>query len=64
MAGELLQKINKLKEIIIKKNNEEFGRKSVEILNPKKVDEEFPGEEHMGVGKAEIEMEVDALSIE
>lgn len=65
MAGELLQKINKLKEIIIKKNNEEFGKNAVEILNPKKVDEEFmSGEEHMGVGKAEIEMEAEALGVE
>ena len=65
MAGELLQKINKLKELITQKNNEEFGNKAVEILNPDKVDEKLMGgEEHLGVDKAEVEMEAEALSIE
>ena len=65
MAGELLQKINKLKELITQKNNEEFGKKAVEILNPDKVDEKLMGgEEHLGVDKAEVEMEAEALSIE
>lgn len=69
MAGELLQKIKKLKNIIIKRNNEEFGKKSVEILNASKVDEEVipvevGGEEHVEGEHTEKMMEMEYLSIE
>lgn len=66
MAGELLQKINKLRDIIIEKNNAEFGRNAVEILNPEKVDEDIisGGEEHTEVGNPEINMEAEYISIE
>lgn len=67
MAGELLQKIKKLKNIIIKKNNEEFGRKAVEILNASKVDEgilDVGGEEHTEGSHAEKYMEAEYLCVE
>lgn len=67
MAGELLQKINKLRDIIVKKNNENFCRDAVEVLNPDKVDEDlFPvsGEEHVEGIHAEKEFEAECISVE
>ena len=68
MAGELLQKIQKLEKIIIEKNNKEFGKAAVEIINPSKVDEAVlgvpSGEEHVEGEHAEKEIEIEYLSIE
>ena len=67
MAGELLQKIQKLKKIIIEKNNEEFGKAAVEVISPSKVDEnalEPTGEEHTEGEHAEKEIEAEFLSME
>lgn len=68
MAGELLQKIQKLKKIIIERNNKEFGKNAVEILNPAKVDEavlgEPTGEEHVEGEHAEKAIEAEYLAIE
>lgn len=58
MAGELLQKLEKLRDIINKKNNEDFAKNAVEVINPSRVDEDAM-EPHTGVF-AEIEM----LSVE
>lgn len=56
MAGELLQKLEKLRDIINKKNNEAYCKDSVELLNPMKVDEDVTMEE--------INAEMEVLSIE
>lgn len=41
MASELVNKIKKLQNIIIKRNNEQFKKAAVEILNPEKADEDL-----------------------
>ena len=67
MAGELLQKIKKLRDILVKKNNEDFGKNAIEVLNPSKVDEGLfgdSGEEHVEGIHAEKEMESEFISIE
>lgn len=68
MAGELLQKIQKLERIIIERNNKEFGKLAVEIINPSKVDEDVlgipSGEEHTEGEHAEKDYEMEYLSIE
>lgn len=41
MASELVNKIKKLQNLIIKRNNEQFKKDAVEILNPEKTDEDL-----------------------
>lgn len=41
MASELVNKIKKLQNMIIKRNNEQFKKAAVEILNPEKADEDL-----------------------
>lgn len=41
MASELVNKIKKLQNMIIKRNNEQFKKDAVEILNPEKADEDL-----------------------
>lgn len=41
MASELVNKIKKLQSMIVKKNNEQFKKNAVEILNPDKADEDL-----------------------
>lgn len=41
MASELVNKIKKLQNLIIKRNNEQFKKDAVEILNPEKADEDL-----------------------
>lgn len=41
MASELVNKIKKLQNMIIKKNNEQFKKVAVEIINPEKADEDL-----------------------
>lgn len=57
MAGELLQKLNELKKLIVKKNNEEFKKNAVEILNPANIDEEVVAVEADAIRDIEIEAE-------
>lgn len=59
MASELLLKINELKKLIIEKNNKEFKKKAVEIINPENVDEDIavPEVDPIEARKAEIEHE-------
>jgi rubrerythrin len=57
VAGELLQKLNELKKLIVKKNNEEFKKNAVEILNPANIDEEVVAVEADAIRDIEIEAE-------
>ena len=41
MASELVNKIKKLQNMIIKRNNEQFKKAAVEVLNPEKADEDL-----------------------
>jgi len=41
MASELVNKIKKLQNMIIKRNNEQFKKAAVEIINPEKADEDL-----------------------
>jgi len=41
MASELVNKIKKLQNMIIKRNNEQFKKDAIEILNPEKADEDL-----------------------
>lgn len=41
MASELVDKIKKLQNMIIKRNNEQFKKAAVEVLNPEKADEDL-----------------------
>lgn len=41
MASELVNKIKKLQNMIIKRNNEQFKKVAVELLNPEKADEDL-----------------------
>lgn len=41
MASELVNKIKKLQNMIIKRNNEQFKNAAVEVLNPEKADEDL-----------------------
>lgn len=41
MASELVNKIKKLQNMIIKRNNEQFKKVAVEIINPEKADEDL-----------------------
>jgi hypothetical protein len=57
VAGELLQKLGELKKLIVKKNNEEFKKNAVEILNPSNIDEQVVAVEADAVRDIELEAE-------
>lgn len=61
MASELLTKLTELKKLIIDKNNKEFKKNAVEIINPENVDEAEASTEIDPIEARRLEIEMEKM---